>query len=40
MPKMNGIEFLEQVAKLKIRLKVIVVSTVAKEGADETIKCL
>lgn len=40
MPKMNGIEFLEQVSRLKIRLKVIVVSTMAKEGADETIKCL
>ncbi len=40
MPKMNGIEFLEQVEKLKLRLKVIVVSTVAKEGAAETIRCL
>lgn len=40
MPKMNGIEFLEQIGKLKIEIKVIVVSTVAKEGAKETIRAL
>ncbi len=40
MPKMNGIEFLEQIDKRKIKLTVIVVSTVAKEGAKETIRCL
>lgn len=40
MPKMNGIEFLEQLNKLRLRQKVIVVSTLAKEGAKETIQCL
>ena len=40
MPKMNGIEFLERIEKLNLPLKVIVVSTVAKEGAKETIRCL
>jgi len=40
MPKMNGIEFLERIEKLDLPLKVIVVSTVAKEGAKETIRCL
>jgi len=40
MPQMNGIEFLERIEKLNLPLKVIVVSTVAKEGAKETIRCL
>jgi len=40
MPKMNGIEFLARIEKLNLPLKVIVVSTVAKEGAKETIRCL
>lgn len=40
MPKMNGIEFLEHIGKLKIEVKVVVVSTVAKEGAKETIRAL
>lgn len=40
MPKMNGIQFLEQLNKMKIRQKVIVVSTLAKEGAVETVRCL
>lgn len=40
MPKMNGMEFLEQIEKLNLPLRVIVVSTVAKEGAKETIRCL
>lgn len=40
MPKMNGLEFLEQLNKHNIRLNVVVVSTVAKEGAKETIRAL
>lgn len=40
MPKMNGIEFLQTLEKHKIRTKVIVVSTMAKEGARETIQAL
>lgn len=40
MPKMNGIQLLEQLNKLKLKLKVIIVSTLAKEGAKETIQCL
>ncbi len=40
MPKMNGIEFLETLEKQKIKLKVIVVSTLAKDGAAETIRAL
>lgn len=40
MPKMNGLEFLEQINKRKIKLSVIVVSTLAKEGAKETIRAL
>ena len=40
MPKMNGIEFLEQLDKLRIRMTVIIVSTVAKQGAAETIRAL
>lgn len=40
MPKMNGIEFLETLEKHHIRTKVIVVSTIAKEGAKETIQAL
>ena len=40
MPKMNGIQFLEQLEKLRIRQRVIVVSTLAKEGAAETVRCL
>ncbi len=40
MPKMNGIQFLEQLNKMKIRQKIIVVSTLAKEGAVETVRCL
>jgi len=40
MPKMNGLEFLEQLNKHNIKLKVVVVSTVAKEGAKETIRAL
>lgn len=40
MPKMNGLEFLEQLNKHNIKLNVVVVSTVAKEGAKETIRAL
>ena len=40
MPKMNGIEFLEQLEKDRIKMNVLIVSTIAKEGAAETIRCL
>jgi len=40
MPKMNGLELLEKLQKNRIDQTVIVVSTVAKEGAKETIKAL
>lgn len=40
MPKMNGLELLEMLQKNRIQETVIVVSTVAKEGARETIKAL
>lgn len=40
MPKMNGIEFMEAMNRMKIKLKVIVVSTLAVEGAAETIRLL
>lgn len=40
MPKMNGLEFLEQLNKKRIKLKTVVVSTLAKEGAKETIRAL
>ena len=40
MPKMNGLELLEQLQKHRINLKVIMVSTLTKEGAKETIIAL
>lgn len=40
MPKMNGLELLERLQKNRIEQTVIVVSTVAKEGARETIRAL
>lgn len=40
MPKMNGLELLEQLQKNKIKITVIMVSTLAKEGAKETIIAL
>lgn len=40
MPKMNGLELMEQMKKHRIKAKVIIVSTVAKEGAYETIRAL
>lgn len=40
MPKMNGIEFMEEINRLKLKLTVVVVSTIAVEGAAETIRLL
>lgn len=40
MPKMNGLELLEQLQKNRIKITVIMVSTLAKEGAKETIIAL
>lgn len=40
MPKMNGIELLKKLQQNRIDQTVIVVSTVAKEGAKETIQAL
>ncbi len=40
MPKMNGLQLMEQIKKHKIKTKVIIVSTVAKDGAYETIRAL
>ena len=40
MPKMSGIELLEKLNAEKIRINVIIVSTIAKQGAAETIRCL
>ncbi len=40
MPKMNGLELLEQLKKHNIRTKVLIVSTVARQGANETIRAL
>ena len=40
MPKMNGLELLEQLQKNRIKINVIMVSTLAKEGAKETIIAL
>ena len=40
MPKMNVIEFLEALEKQKIKQKIIIVSTLAKDGAAETIRAL
>lgn len=40
MPKMNGLELLEMLQKSGMNETVVVVSTVAKEGAAETIKAL
>ena len=37
MPKMNGLELLEQLQKHRVKINVIMVSTLAKEGAKETI---
>ena len=40
MPKMSRIELLEKLNEEKIRINVIIVSTIAKQGAAETIRCL
>ncbi|MFU0826599.1 MAG: Protein-glutamate methylesterase/protein-glutamine glutaminase [Lachnoclostridium sp.] len=40
MPKMNGLELLEQMEKNRVKATVIIVSTLAKEGAKETIHAL
>lgn len=40
MPKMNGLEMLEMLRKNHMNETVVVVSTVAKEGAAETMKAL
>ncbi len=40
MPKMNGLEMLEAVNKKRFRETIVVVSTVAKEGAKETLRAL
>ena len=40
MPKMNGLELLEQLQKNRIRITVLMVSTLTKEGANETIIAL
>ncbi len=40
MPKMNGLELLEQIQKKHIKITVLMVSTLTKEGANETIIAL
>lgn len=40
MPRMTGLELLEHLQKYKIKCKIIMVSTLAKEGAKETIYAL
>ena len=40
MPKMNGLELLERLQKSKIKITVLMVSTLTKEGANETIIAL
>ncbi|MBR1744095.1 MAG: chemotaxis-specific protein-glutamate methyltransferase CheB [Lachnospiraceae bacterium] len=40
MPKMNGIEFLRELRKMGMRENVLIVSTLAKEDAKETIQAL
>jgi two-component system chemotaxis response regulator CheB len=40
MPKMTGLELLEQLQKNKMKVKIVVVSTLTKEGAKETILAL
>ena len=40
MPKMNGLEFLAELKAQKIEATVIIVSTIAKQDARETIKAL
>ncbi len=40
MPEMNGIEFLKERKKLNIDIPVVILSSIAKEGAKVTIECL
>lgn len=40
MPKMNGIELLRELRRDGIRINVLIVSTLAREGAKETIQAL
>lgn len=40
MPKMNGIVLMEKLQAKKIKIPVLIVSTLAREGAAETIRCL
>ncbi len=40
MPKMSGIQLLEKLNDKKIHIPTIMVSSIAKEGAAETIRCL
>lgn len=40
MPKMNGLEFLQELNQQNIQILVLIVSTLAKEGARETILAL
>ncbi len=39
MPEMNGIEFLREREKLNINIPVVILSSIAKEGAKVTIEC-
>jgi two-component system chemotaxis response regulator CheB len=40
MPEMNGIEFLQERRKLGIDIPVVILSSIAKEGARVTMECL
>lgn len=40
MPVMNGLELLEQLERFQIKMTIIMVSTLVKEGAKETIRAL
>lgn len=40
MPEMNGLEFLKELKKLNIQIPVVILSSIAKEGAKITIDCL
>lgn len=40
MPKMNGIEALKKIMELKIPAKVVMISSLTQDGAEETMECL
>lgn len=40
MPRMDGLQFLEQMNRMKLKGTVLVVSSIAREGAEETIRAL